>query len=127
MTDRRTATFVAGALAATAIGAIAIARSGPWAYTGFLAMALPGLVTGVWLVRAHGGAGSRFAVALGTGFVARLISAAIAASLAARAGGDAGAALLVGLAGGFIPLFVFESAWFMQKALAAGSPRGGLR
>ena len=117
MTDRRTAGFVAGALAASAIGALAIARSGPWALLGFLAMAVPGLVTGVALARSHGRAGSRFVLGLGVGFATRLVLAAIAASFAARAGGTAGVDLLVGLGAGFVPLFLFETAWFMRKAL----------
>jgi len=122
--DRRTAGFVAGALAASAIGALAIARSGPWALLGFVAMSVPGLVTGVALARSHGSAGSRFALGLGAGFAARLVLAAIAASFAARAGGAAGPALLVGLAAGFVPLFVFETVWFLQRSLAV---RGGAR
>ena len=124
MTERRTGAFVAGALAASAIGALAIARSGPWAVLGFLAMWVPGFVTGVALVRSHGSAGSRFALGLGAGFAARLVLGAIAASFAARAGGVAGPSLLVGLAAGFVPLFLFESVWFMQKSLAV---RGGSR
>jgi hypothetical protein len=127
VTDRRTAGFVAGALAVSAIGALAIFRSGVWAYAGFLAMAVPGIVTGTWLVRAHGRAGSRFAVGLGAGFVARLVLAAVAASLAARAGGAAGTALLTGLAAGFVPLFLFETAWFLRKAATVDAARGGMR
>jgi hypothetical protein len=123
VTDRRTVGFVAGALAASAIGAIAIARSGTWAYVGFLAMAVPGLLVGTWLTRVHGRPGSRFALALGAGFAARLVLAAIAASLAAKAGDGAGAALVLGLAAGFVPLFVFETVWFLRSAIALGAVR----
>jgi hypothetical protein len=127
VTDRRTAAFVAGALAASAIGAVAIARSGGWAYAGFLAMAVPGLLTGTWLARVHGRLGSPFAVALFGGFLARLVLAAITASLAARAGGGAGSALLAGLAAGFVPLFLFETCWFLHKTLAVRVPPGRAR
>ena len=96
-----------------------------WAANGFLAMAVPGIVVGAWLVREHGRSAPRFLIALATGFVTRLVLAALAAFFAAKV--DAGSALLAGLAAGFVPLTVFEMVWFLRARDAQDfgtEPRG---
>jgi hypothetical protein len=116
--------FAAGSAVALAIGAAAITRSGPFALGGFLAMALPGIASGLWLVRAHGRPGGGFVIGLASGFVARLVLTAVGAFFAARAGDGAPIALLTGLAAGFVPMFLWEMVWFGRAAMAA-RPRAG--
>jgi TM2 domain-containing membrane protein YozV len=98
-----------------------------WAARGFLAMAVPGIVGGAWLVREHGRSAQRFLVALATGFITRLILAGLAAFYAGKAGDGAATALLSGLAAGFVPLMAFEMIWFARARGARGlgtEPRG---
>jgi hypothetical protein len=95
-----------------------------WAMKGFLAMALPGILGGIWLAREHGRSGSRFLVAWAAGLVTRLVLAAIVAFGAARAGSTASIGLVAGLAAGFAPLMVLEMIWFSRAPIVPERRRG---
>jgi len=114
--------FVLGATTAALVGAVGVLPGTTggdvvaegWAATGFLAMALPGVAGGAWLVREHGRSGSRFIAALQAGIFVRIVLAAVVAFGAARAGGSAITASIAGLAAGFLPVMAFEMAWFAR-------------
>ena len=120
--------FVLGAAVAALVGAGALflwtaggdVLAAGWAIRGFLAMALPSIAGGAWLVREHGRDGSWFVAAVLAGFVVRLLLAAVAALGAAQAGGSAKSGLIAGLAAGFVPLMAFETVWFARSHRAQG-------
>lgn len=133
MTSRSVIGFALSASAVAATGAAALLLcygsgdrvASAWAAKGFLAMAVPGIAGGTWLVREHGRSATRFLLALATGFATRLVLAGVAAFFAAKA--DAGVPLIAGLAAGFVPLTIFEMVWFLhaRDAQSFGTePRG---
>ena len=87
-----------------------------WLFSGWVIMALFGLVGGLWMTTVHGRDGADFLVALGTCMLARLAVAASGAFFAARAGMEAVWPYLAGLAVGFISMQVLEVGWFLRKA-----------
>lgn len=98
-----------------------------WAARGFLAVAVPGIAGGMWLVREHGRDGSGFVWALGAGFVARLVLAAICAFGASKAGNSATTGLVSGLAAGFVPVTALEMVWCARartRSVVATERRG---
>jgi hypothetical protein len=105
--------IAAGALSAAATAALAFASS--WAVLGFLAMALPAIISGAWLVGQHGRTGPGFFVALGFGWALRAGLLAVVVVAALRQGSAPLMGALSGLAVGFVALTSFELLWFARR------------
>ena len=115
--------FVAGATLAAAAGACTLAwwaatsdLSRAWAAAAFLAIAVPAIAGGAWLVREHGRPGSGFVTAFGAGVAARVLGTAIVLTLSLDSGAAARRAASAALAFAFVPVMAFELAWFARGA-----------
>jgi hypothetical protein len=94
-----------------------------WALTGWMAIAVIGVVAGGALVKRHGEAGHGFMVALVAGMLARLAVASLGGFFAMLSGESAIWSFMGGVTAGFLPVQAFELAWFYKasRKLAAGT------
>jgi hypothetical protein len=128
---RLSSSFFVGAVATVVLSAAAsfvvLRSASAWTLYGFAAMAIPGLVSGAWMVRSHGRPGAGFVLALGTGVTLRVVLLSIVVAVAARQGSAELTQTLAGLAFGFVPLTVFELVWFARRTRPLTSPSESTR
>ena len=99
-----------------AMGVSAAGGAVGWAFSGWAAAALPGIVGGAALAATLGRPGIGFLLGLFGTMAFRALGLIAVLVVARTAAGSALRDTLLGFGTGLVPLFVFEAAWFLRAS-----------
>lgn len=99
-----------------AMGVSAAGGAVGWAFSGWAAAAIPGIVGGAALAATLGRPGTGFLIGLFGTMAFRALGLIAVLALARTSAEPALRDALVGFATGLVPLFVFEAAWFLRAS-----------